>query len=88
MFYVYVLRSEKDHKLYIGSTSNLRRRLEEHKHGKSTATNPRRPLSLPYYEAYIAEEDARNRESALKRRGQARKHLMNRLEKSLRQAQS
>ncbi|MEK7518008.1 MAG: GIY-YIG nuclease family protein [Patescibacteria group bacterium] len=30
MYYVYVLRSLKDGKLYIGSTSDLKRRCKEH----------------------------------------------------------
>jgi len=33
MYYVYVLQSLKDKKLYIGYTTNLKRRLKEHKYG-------------------------------------------------------
>ena len=33
MYYVYVLR-EEDGRLYIGYSSNLRRRIEEHRVGK------------------------------------------------------
>ena len=88
MYYVYVLRSLHDDDLYIGSTPNLRRRLSEHNSGKAAATAPRRPFALLYYEAYSAKEDALHREHALKRRGQARVHLMTRLKESLRQAQN
>jgi len=35
MFYVYILKSEKDGKLYIGYTNDLKRRLEEHNSGKN-----------------------------------------------------
>jgi len=87
MYYVYVLRSAVDDELYIGSTPDLRRRLSEHNSGKAAATSPRRPLILIYYESYFAKEDAVRRESSLKRRGQARVHLMTRLKESLRQAQ-
>ncbi|MEW6674972.1 MAG: GIY-YIG nuclease family protein [Nitrospirota bacterium] len=38
MHYVYVLLSEKDHKLYIGFTSDLKRRLKEHNEGKTLST--------------------------------------------------
>jgi len=31
MFYVYILKSEKDHNFYTGYTRNLQKRLEEHK---------------------------------------------------------
>jgi putative endonuclease len=38
MFYIYILQSLKDSKLYIGYTSNLKRRLKEHKTGGSVST--------------------------------------------------
>jgi len=88
MYYVYVLISRKDGKLYIGSTPDLRRRVSEHNLGKALSTAPRRPLKLIYYEAYESKDDALHREYALKRRGQARKHLMTRLENTLRQNQN
>ena len=88
MYYVYVLVSEKDKQLYIGSTPNLRRRLAEHAAGRSQSTAPRRPFTLVYYESYLASDDALHREWALKRRGQARKHLITRLHASLRQSQT
>ncbi len=85
MHYVYVLISEKDQNLYIGSTPDLKRRITEHNSGKSFSTASRRPLKLLYYEAYLREKDARDREHSLKSRGQARKHLMTRLKTSLKQ---
>lgn len=83
MFYVYVLRSEKDDDLYIGSTSNLKARIKKHNKGEVRSTKLRKPLKLVYYEAYKAEYDARNREVQLKKRGQARVHLRNRISNSL-----
>ncbi len=35
MFYVYILRSLKDGKLYTGFTSDLRRRVKEHFSGEN-----------------------------------------------------
>ncbi|PJE67702.1 excinuclease ABC subunit C [Candidatus Shapirobacteria bacterium CG10_big_fil_rev_8_21_14_0_10_40_9] len=66
MFYVYVLQSLKDKKLYIGFTTDLRKRLKDHNAGGSKSTSPRRPLMLIFYEAYISEKDARRREKYLK----------------------
>jgi putative endonuclease len=51
MWYVYILRSTIDKKLYVGSTNNITRRLAEHNSGKVDSTKNRAPLSL---EAYIA----------------------------------
>lgn len=83
MFYVYVLKSEKDHELYIGSTNDLRRRLREHQAGRSFSTSFRKPFALVYYEAYRNEQDARTREQKLKLRGQARRHLLDRISLSV-----
>lgn len=66
MFYIYLLQSKKDGKLYIGFTSNLRLRFQEHNDGKVKSTNYRRPLELIYYEAYKNEIIARKREKQLK----------------------
>jgi len=66
MFYVYILFSEKDGKLYIGYTDDLRRRFEKHSRGFVKATANRRPLKLVYYEAYLEESDAKRRELYLK----------------------
>jgi len=51
MWYVYVLRSSRDNNLYVGSTNNIDRRLDEHNSGKVDSTKSRIPLNL---EAYIA----------------------------------
>lgn len=85
MFYVYVLQSEKDKMLYVGSTNNLKRRFKEHNAGDVDSTKPRRPLILIYYEAYLLELDARNREKQLKLRGHALGQLKRRLRESLQQ---
>lgn len=65
-YYVYVLYSFKDHKLYIGFTTSLRRRIEEHQQGKNISTSKRLPLKLIYTEAHLFEEDAKRRESYFK----------------------
>ena len=54
MWYVYILRSAKDNNLYLGSTDDLKRRLQEHREGRCESTRVRRPLEL---EAYIAVKD-------------------------------
>ena len=66
MYYVYVLFSKKDKRLYTGYTNDLKRRLTEHKSGKNIATRNRLPVLLIYYEAYIESSDAVRRERYLK----------------------
>ncbi|MEK7554460.1 MAG: GIY-YIG nuclease family protein [Patescibacteria group bacterium] len=83
MYYVYVLQSLKDGKLYIGYTADLRQRFQEHQQGHSRATAYRRPWHLSYYEAYDSVDDARARERQLKRFKSAYGQLKKRLTKSL-----
>ena len=65
-FYVYILFSFRDRKLYIGYTENLDVRVKEHLQGKVRATKGRLPLVLIYYEAFTNRKDAKAREKFLK----------------------
>ncbi|MBK9106704.1 MAG: GIY-YIG nuclease family protein [Saprospiraceae bacterium] len=65
-YYTYVLFSEQDHKLYIGFTSDVFKRVAEHNAGLNTSTAPRRPLTLIYFEGHLVKEDALRRESYFK----------------------
>jgi putative endonuclease len=66
MYYVYVLQSLKDKSLYIGYTSNLESRLQQHNLGKSTYTRYHRPYKLICYIAMLYESDAQRFEEYLK----------------------
>ncbi len=66
MFYTYVLKSFKDGSLYIGYTSDLRKRLTEHNAGLSRYTRNKTPWELIFYEAFKNRVDAKNREEYLK----------------------
>ena len=68
MFYVYILKSENDHRHYYGFTSDLRRRLRDHNSGKVVATRRRKPFVIQYYETYDNMIDARKRELFFKKR--------------------
>ncbi len=65
-YYTYILQSQKNGSLYIGYTSDLRKRLGEHNSGKSKATKPYLPYKLIFYEAFLNMSDAKNREEYLK----------------------
>lgn len=66
MYYVYVLRSLRDNKLYSGYTADLRERLSNHNKGKVESTKRRKPFKLIYYEAYLNQQDATTREKFFK----------------------
>ncbi|MEK7174136.1 MAG: GIY-YIG nuclease family protein [Patescibacteria group bacterium] len=78
MFYVYVLRSLKNQRLYVGCTNNLERRIEEHNRGQSTYTKLTRPFVLLYHEILPDLKSARGRERMLKG-GQGREWLSRKL---------
>lgn len=81
-FYIYVLFSLKDRKLYIGYTENFDNRVNEHYNGKVRSTKSRRPLILIYFEAFKIKKDAKIREIFLKSgfgRNQLKKSLQNTL---------
>jgi putative endonuclease len=67
MYYVYILRSLKDGKHYIGSTDNLARRIKEHNMGKTISLKRRLPLKLIYQEEYPTRVKAAKREKIIKR---------------------
>jgi putative endonuclease len=66
VYYVYVITDEKE--IYIGYSSDLRKRIEAHNKGLNRSTK-NRSWRLVYYEAYSSEKDARKREEALKQSG-------------------
>ena len=65
MYYIYILQN-KDKKLYIGFTTNLKSRLQKHNSGSVESTKPYRPWKLIFYEAYVSKKDAMRREEYLK----------------------
>ena len=66
MHYTYILLSLKDHQLYMGYSTDVLRRLEEHNRGYNSSTRYRRPLKLIYYEMHLSKHDASRREHYFK----------------------
>ncbi|MEI6650908.1 MAG: GIY-YIG nuclease family protein [Candidatus Moraniibacteriota bacterium] len=81
MFYVYVLKSERAEYHYIGSTEDLKKRIQEHNQGKTKSIKHLVPFKLLYYEAYETRTLARKRELELKRNSFKKKELFDRLER-------
>ncbi len=77
MFYVYVLKNPRAAELYYGFSSNLKQRFRAHQEMRKHAG-----WTLVYYEAYLNEQDARDRERMLKQYGAARGHLKQRIARS------
>ena len=76
-YYVYVLRNAQG-QLYIGSTDNLDRRIQQHQQGEARWTRNRGPWTLVSSEIFPTRTDAMRRERQLKR-GRANQQLRERL---------
>ncbi|MEX1138721.1 MAG: GIY-YIG nuclease family protein [Bacteroidota bacterium] len=64
--FVYVLRSDLDHDLYQGITTDLEARVRKHNAGGVPSTRHRRPLRLVYHEVCESMTMARKREKFFK----------------------
>ena len=67
MCYVYILQSEKNGTYYIGSTNDLKRRMNEHHIGHVPSTRYLRPLVLKYFKEIKSLAEARKVEFRLKK---------------------
>ncbi len=78
MYYVYILQSEKDGKFYIGSTSDVKARLDFHNSGRQRSTCFRIPFKIVYKEEYASKSEALKREKQIKsyKGGEAFKKLL------------
>ena len=51
-YFVYIIKSQKDGKVYTGYTTDLQRRIREHNEGESGYTAGRGPWELIWYSAF------------------------------------
>ena len=79
---MYVLKERDSGKYYIGYTSDLRKRINEHKN-KLVQSTKYGHYSLVYYEAYVGRSYAMKRERVLKHHGSVKNYLIKRIEESL-----
>ena len=77
-YFVYVLKSQKDNKNYIGSTSDVEKRLAFHNKGLQRSTRTRTPFVLIYHEEFTTKQEALKRELYIKslKGGEAFKKLL------------
>ncbi len=66
MYHVYILKSQKTSRYYIGSTGNLLDRLVRHNSGRSKSTKKEMPWKLVYSELYSSRKEAVKREKQIK----------------------
>ena len=65
-FYVYILKSKKNGRYYIGSSSNVEKRTIEHNEGKTTSTKNKGPWVLVFKQSLENKSEALKLEKKLK----------------------
>ena len=78
-FYVYLLKSQKDDKYYIGQTNDIKKRLELHNSGMVISTKSRKPFVLVGYETYLTRSESMWREHQLKNHSDQKKKFISKL---------
>ena len=78
-YFVYLLKSLKDKKYYIGQTHDIEKRLKEHNDGKVISTKSRRPLILIGYEEHKNQNKARWAEYQYKHHSDKKKKFIEKL---------
>ena len=66
MFWIYILKSNKDSGYYIGQTKDIEKRIEMHNKGLIRSTKSRIPFTLLKTESFITRGETRVRENYLK----------------------
>ncbi|MFN8153426.1 MAG: GIY-YIG nuclease family protein [Bacteroidia bacterium] len=74
MFYVYFIYSARLDRYYVGYTSDLQKRLNDHNCGISAFTSKSKDWVLVYQEAFESREEAAERERIIKKK-KSRKYL-------------
>ena len=67
MYYCYILYSHKLDKYYIGSTNNLKGRLQRHNTSSRGFTSTGKPWEIVYSEKFDSKHEAMEREIQLKK---------------------
>ena len=80
MYFVYLLKSLKDNKYYIGHSNNPDKRLIIHNSGRVQSTKFRRPFKLVGYRSYKTRNEARWVEYNLKNHSDKKKKFIKELE--------
>lgn len=74
-YYLYVIKSFKDRKLYVGVSRDPNNRLKEHNSGKNKSTKYRRPFVLLHTRGFDSKKETYKYEWFVKNTGEGNKSL-------------
>ena len=81
-YYVYVIQSLKDKTRYIGYTSDIEKRLQDHNKGKTKSIKHKIPFQLVYKEEFETKTEAIKREIRLKKNSWEKEKLYEKIDKN------
>lgn len=67
MAFVYILKSERDGRYYVGSTTDINRRFKQHQENSHSTSKRMGPFRLEFYQEYPSLNIARSIENRIKR---------------------
>jgi putative endonuclease len=78
MRYVYILKSEKSGRYYVGRAADLPKRLKQHNDGKTRSLKAYLPMQVVHVEEFSSKQEAYRRERRIKsyKGGEAFKRLL------------
>ena len=65
--FVYILESKRDERYYVGSTTNVEKRLKHHQSGGTPSTRRMGPMELVFQQEFPTLQEARHIEKRLKK---------------------
>lgn len=83
MAFVYILKSSRKKWYYVGSTTDLKRRVLEHNAGKVRSTKFYTPLELVFKREFGNKKDARMFEQRLKGKRTEKETIIKEIEKTI-----
>ncbi|MDD5574984.1 MAG: GIY-YIG nuclease family protein, partial [Candidatus Omnitrophica bacterium] len=67
MHYVYIIRSQKNHRFYIGSAKNVPDRIKQHERSETKSLKNKGPFEIDHIEEFFTKTEALKREKQIKR---------------------
>lgn len=79
MYFVYVLKSLRDNKYYIGQTNDFERRVRQHMLGRVASTKNRRPFRIVGSKMFKTRSESMRMEHQLKLNGEKKREFIDKI---------
>ena len=66
MYYAYIIKSRKNHRFYVGSTQNVKKRIKQHEQGQTKILKSQGSFDIVHVEEFATRVEAFRRERQIK----------------------